>query len=96
MDCPKCGGPAADLRGCGFNPANLERERTCYWWSVDTYTCNRPDAARRGPMAGVLGEWLHHEGQPGDRPRPIVLTEAAKAEALANLDKYLAALERIE
>lgn len=46
LTCPRCGGPAADLRGCGFNQLALAYEHVCYFFKFstdraeETFTCN--------------------------------------------------------
>lgn len=57
MNCPRCQGPAEDLRGCGFNPRNLAADGTCYLWGVvsPTYTCNQPPVEQRTTAQRAIG-----------------------------------------
>jgi hypothetical protein len=40
--CPKCQGPALDLRNAGFAPDKLREQRTCHFWNQHSFTCNTP------------------------------------------------------
>lgn len=45
--CPRCQRPMLELRHTGFSPGNLERQRQCYRWADDKFTCNNPPARFR-------------------------------------------------
>jgi hypothetical protein len=46
LTCPRCGGPAADLRGAAFSAEALAYEHFCYIFKFstdhpeETFTCN--------------------------------------------------------
>lgn len=95
MTCPRCNGPAEDLRGAGFSPRNLKKEGTCYWWQAASYVCNSHKESR-SEVRAVLDESPYHQKRPGDKPMPDVLVQAKSKETEAAMDRYLAALAKAE